>query len=446
MIRPYAVRRERALSWHEPLEVLQAIGARDGTLGLFSGTGGRVLIATDPDAVHQIDGDAAAVRALLDDPSWAEGAVQLLAYDGGARPATGARPSLWPDLMAARYPAWLVFETATRALTAIGRGEDEGAAERALDQAEGWARMASPKLAVEGPLSATFDAEGDEATYRAAVADVVARIAAGELFQANIARAWTGDLKGDADPLDVFLRLVRDSPAPYAAFWRLGERALVSNSPELFLTLEPGGRVETRPIKGTRPRHADPAADQAEVEALLASAKDRAENLMIVDLMRNDLSRVCEPSSIQVDSLFQLQSYANVHHLVSTVSGRLRPGQGVGQVMAATFPPGSITGAPKHQAMKVIAGHEPPRGPWCGSLLLREGPDAVTASVLIRTLALERRDGRWHWRTQAGAGIVADSDPAAESAEVLSKISAIRRALTEGQGTSATRSTVRGRR
>jgi para-aminobenzoate synthetase component 1 len=430
MIRPYAARRERALPWRDPLVVLQAIGARDGTLGLFSGTGGRVLIAADPDAVRQIDEGAAAVTALLDDPAWAEGAVQLLAYDGGARPATGPRPSVWPDLMAARYPAWLVFETATRTLTAIGRGEDSDEAERALDLAEGWTRAAGPQGAIEGPLSTTFDAEADEATYRAAVADVVARIGAGELFQANIARAWTGELKAEADPLDVFLRLVRDSPAPYAAFWRLGERTLVSNSPELFLTLEPGGRIETRPIKGTRPRRADPAADQAEVEALAASAKDRAENLMIVDLMRNDLSRVCVPSSVRVERLFAPESYANVHHLVSTVSGRLSPGQGVGQVMAATFPPGSITGAPKHQAMKVIAGHEPPRGPWCGSLLLREGEGTLTASVLIRTLAFEHRKGRWHWRTQAGAGIVADSDPAAESAEVLSKISAIKRALT----------------
>ena len=432
MIRPYAARRERALPWRDPLDVLQAIGARDGTLGLFSGTGGRVMIAADPDVVRQIDADAAEVTALLDDPAWAEGAVQLLAYDGGARPATGPRPPVWPDLMAARYPAWLVFETSSRTLTAVGRGGDPAEAERAVDLAEAWTRLAGSQLAVEGPLSATFSAEGDEAAYRAAVADVVARIAAGELFQANIARAWTGNLKPEADPLNVFLRLVRDSPAPYAAFWWLGERPLVPSSPTPFRTLGPAGRVETRPIKGTRPRHADPAADRQEVEALLASVKDRAENLMIVDLMRNDLSRVCEPASVRVDRLYAPESYANVHHLVSTVSGRLRPDQGVGQMMAATFPPGSITGAPQHQAMKVIAGHEPPRGPWCGSLLLREGRGLLTASVLIRTLAFERLAGRWHWRTQAGAGIVADSDPAAESAEVLSKMSAIRRALTEG--------------
>lgn len=446
MIRPWVARRQRSLPWCDPLTVLRAIGARDGVLGLFSGTGGRVLIAADPDVVHQIDGDAAAVTALIDDPAWAEGAVQLLAYDGGARPATGSRPSVWPDLMAARYPAWLAFETGARTLTAVGRGENAAGAERALDQATHWTQTAGPSADTRGPLSETFDPEADEATYRGAVADVVGRIAAGELFQANIARAWTGALRPDADPLDVFLRLISESPAPYAAFWRQGLRVLVSNSPELFLTLQPGGRVETRPIKGTRPRHADPQADRADADALRASIKDRAENLMIVDLMRNDLSRVCVPASVHVDSLFQLESYANVHHLVSTVSGTLSPGGSAGQLMAATFPPGSITGAPKHQAMKVIAGHEPPRGPWCGSLVLREGAEQLTASVLIRTLAFEQRGGRWHWRTQAGAGIVADSDPAAEAAEVLCKISAIKQALTGGQGTSATRSTVRGRR
>ena len=429
MIRPYAVRRQRTLPWCDPLEVLRAIGSRDGTLGLFSGSGERVLIATAPDAVCEIDGDSAGVTALLDDPAWSEGAVQLLAYDGGARPATGPRPSVWPDLMAARYPAWLVFETATRTLTAVGHGHDGAGAEQALGEAGIWLQAVPSQADAAGPLSVTFDAEDEEARYRAAVADVVARIAAGELFQANIARSWAGWLKPEADPLDVFLRLVRESPAPYAAFWRVGGRALVSNSPELFLTLDADGRIETRPIKGTRPRHADPDEDRAEVEALLASAKDRAENLMIVDLMRNDLSRVCEPASVRVDRLFDPESYANVHHLVSTVSGRLSPGQGVGQVMAATFPPGSITGAPKHQAMKVIAGHEPPRGPWCGSLVLRE-EGRMTASVLIRTLAFERREGQWHWLTRAGAGIVADSDPEAEAAEVLSKISAIRRALT----------------
>jgi para-aminobenzoate synthetase component 1 len=248
------------------------------------------------------------------------------------------------------------------------------------------------------------------------------------LFQANIARAWSGALPGGAHPFDVFVRLAGGSPAPFAAFWNLGQRALVSNSPELFLTLDADGRVTARPIKGTRPRGPDADSDTANAAELAASAKDRAENLMIVDLMRNDLSRVCAPGSVGVDALFEIETYPNVHHLVSTVSGRVRPGAGAADVLEAAFPPGSITGAPKHQAMKVIAGLESPRGPWCGSLFAA-GAGGLNASVLIRTIAFQRHGADWRWRTLAGAGIVADSDPAAELAETEAKIAAIRRAL-----------------
>lgn len=429
MIRAFTARGERRLAWRDPLDLIDAVGAREGALILFSDAGGRVLMTAEPDATREITDDPDAVSALLGDPAWSEGAIQLLSYDGGARVATGARPTVWPDLMAARYPAWLEFGPGTQTLKAVGYGTAEADIDDALDRAEGWLADAGMTPKVTGPLSVCFEAEADEETYRAAVADVVERIGQGEIFQANIARGWRGRLRADADPLEVFRRLVTASPAPYAAFWRQGGRALVSNSPELFLTLR-SRQVETRPIKGTRPRRADPLQDAGEVADLQSSVKDRAENLMIVDLMRNDLARVCEPASVRVDSLFALESYANVHHLVSTVSGRLAEGATAGDLLAATFPPGSITGAPKHQAMKVIAAHEPPRGPWCGSLVLREGADSLTASVLIRTLALTLEEGAWHWRTQAGAGIVADSDPVAEAAEVLAKISAIRHALT----------------
>src|SRR5690606_38528891 len=197
---------------------------------------------------------------------------------------------------------------------------------------------------------------------------------------------------------------------PYAAFWDLGDHALASNSPESFLSLR-GGRLSARPIKGTRPRGSTPEQDAALKAELIASAKDRAENLMIVDLMRNDLSRICAPGSVTVPDLFRLQSFANVHHLVSTVQGRPAPGVGAARILAAAFPPGSITAAPKHQAMRVIAGHEAARGPWCGSLFLAGFDGSLEASVLIRTVALHRTEGRWDWRTLAGAGVVADSDP-----------------------------------
>ena len=166
-------------------------------------------------------------------------------------------------------------------------------------------------------------------------------------------------------------------------------------------------------------------------DELSFSAKDRAENLMIVDLMRNDLARVSQPGSVKVEALFEVEHHPTVHHLVSTVTATAAPGVGAAEVLEATFPPGSITGAPKHQAMKVIAGHETPRGPWCGSLfgLGLAGDGGLTASVLIRTASFERDEGGWRFRALAGAGIVADSDPRAEREETDAKIQALKEAL-----------------
>jgi para-aminobenzoate synthetase component 1 len=410
------------------LAVANGLRDRDGALALLSDGGalGRwSFVAADPDRVHvgPLPSDG---LAILRDPDFAAGVVGLLAYDAGARPATGPREPVWPDLMLARYPAILAFDHQQRLVRMIGRGDDAAAA---ADQAEAWLAGAVDPVPPPPPAAA-FEAEAPPETYRAAVADVVARIAAGELFQANIARAWTGELSPGADPFDVMLRLANRAAA-YGAFWRLGDRAIVSNSPELFLTFDPdAGRIETRPIKGTRARHPDPAADAALAAELRASAKDRAENLMIVDLMRNDLSRVAEPGSVAVERLFELESHPTVHHLVSTVTARARPGVGPADLLEATFPPGSITGAPKHQAMKVIAAHEPPRGPWCGSLFHIDDDGRMTASVLIRTAAFRRAGDVWTVRAQAGAGIVADSLPAAELAETEVKISALRAALT----------------
>jgi len=215
-------------------------------------------------------------------------------------------------------------------------------------------------------------------------------------------------------------------------------RALVSNSPERFLSVRPeadGLWAESWPIKGTRPRGANPTADAALAAELLASEKDRAENLMIVDLMRNDISRVAVPGSVQVPELFGLRSFANVHHLVSRVRGRLRAGATAWDAFRAAFPPGSVTGAPKLQAMSVIARHEGPRGPYCGSLFWSGVDGALEASVLIRTVALtetvSENRAAWAFEARAGGGIVADSDPAAEVAETTAKVGAILRALTD---------------
>jgi len=417
----------RPLPWREPLAAAAGLRHRDGALALLSDGGplGRwSFVAADPDRVVIETVETGLDR--LRDRDFADGVVGLLAYDAGARPATGPRPSIWPDLMLARYPSMLVFDHRDRTVLAVGRGADVEAARAAAVVAQGWFAAAAEPV-TPPPPAARLNPEAQPAAYEAAVAAVVARIAAGDLFQANIARAWTGALHPGADPFDVLLRLA-DRASAYGAFWRLGDRAIVSNSPELFLTLD-SDRIETRPIKGTRPRDPDPARDAALADDLQASAKDRAENLMIVDLMRNDLARAAVPGSVAVERLFEVERLATVHHLVSTVTARARPGVGPADLLEATFPPGSITGAPKHQAMKVIAGHEPPRGPWCGSLFhIADG--RMTASVLIRTAAFERMSGEWRFRTLAGAGIVADSDPAAELAETEAKIRALREALT----------------
>ena len=429
-----AIRVVRALDWVEPLAVAAGLAHRQGALCLLSDggpNGRRSWVACAPDRIVATRMEASHSFSALAEDGMDRFVVGLATYDAGARPATGDRgasPGDWPDLMLARYPAMLVFDHEARTVSAIGLGRDEGEATGAADEAVGWIASATP-VAPGGVPAARFEPERPERDYTDAVADVVARIAAGELFQANIARAWSGELEPDAEPFDVFARLAAGG-APYGAFWRIGDRVLVSNSPELFLTFDPHTRrIETRPIKGTRPRDADPGIDAAQAAELIASAKDRAENLMIVDLMRNDLSRVARPGSVVVETLFELESFATVHHLVSTVTGEVEPGVGPAEVLAASFPPGSITGAPKHQAMRVIAAHEGPRGAWCGSLFLLDDEGALTASVLIRTIAFWREGETWAFRTLAGAGIVADSDPASELQETDTKIAAIRQAL-----------------
>jgi para-aminobenzoate synthetase component I len=433
-------------AWRDPLEVFAPFADEPFALLLLSsgGPGGRwsyvsrapdltdAVTAADADRDFRRLGHALGRRAPRDPdgPPFQGGVVGLIAYEFGDRlePLGLARDPDWPDLILARFTALLAFDHVASTVQAIGRGPTPPAAMRAARRAAGWldARVVpTPSFPVT-----TFGAEAPGVAYEAAVRDVKARIAAGEIFQANIARAWSGRLGAGAAPFEVMRRLAALSPAPFCACWRLPGLAVVSHSPERFVAIGADGRsVETRPIKGTRPRGADLDEDERLKSELVASVKDRAENLMIVDLMRNDLARVCEAGSVRAPDLFAVESYAAVHHLVSTVTGALRPGRDAADLLAATFPPGSITGAPKIQAMKVIAGHEPPRGPWCGALFWAGFDGALDSSVLIRTAAFVE-DGRgWRFRACAGAGIVADSDPAAERLETDAKIAGLARAL-----------------
>lgn len=278
--------------------------------------------------------------------------------------------------------------------------------------------VAVPDRAVEGQpwLRSTVT----RAEYATAVERIVEAIREGEVYQVNLSQRFAA--RTAATPGDIHRELRRRSPAPYGAVVRAGEGTIISSSPERFLRVDRAGRVETRPIKGTRPRGLDPQADAALATQLRASEKDRAENLMIVDLMRNDLSRICSPGSIRVPELYRLESWSTVHHLVSVVRGLLRDDVDVAQLLRATFPCGSVTGAPKIRAMEMIAHHERvARGPYCGAIGYFGFGGDIDLSVAIRILVAETGRVLFH----AGGGIVYDSDPDDEYRETLAKVRAI---------------------
>ena len=266
--------------------------------------------------------------------------------------------------------------------------------------------------------------------YRAAVKRVIDYIFAGDIFQANLTQRFLADLPKDHEPAALYLSLRERNPAPFAAYVGAGDTSVLSTSPERFLKLTDGA-VETRPIKGTRRRAENEEADAAIREELLASEKDRAENIMIVDLLRNDLSRVCRPGSVEVKEYCALKSYETVHHLVSTVTGTLEEGRDAIDLLKAAFPGGSITGAPKIRAMEIIAELEPvTRGPYCGAIGYIGFDGAMDTNIVIRTMVI--REGKA--AVQAGGGIVADSNPDAEYQESLDKASALLGALGETKG------------
>jgi len=275
-----------------------------------------------------------------------------------------------------------------------------------------------------GALRSDLDRRG----YVRAVSTVREHVLAGDLFQANLSRRIEGRFTGDA--LALHERLRRHNPAPFSAALLFGDRAVLSTSPERFLRIE-GDRVETRPIKGTRPRTGDAAVDARAVADLESSGKDRAELTMIVDVERNDLSRVCRPGTVRVPRLASTEAYARVFHRVATVEGRLEPGVGVVDALRATFPGGSITGAPKIRAMEILAGLErTARGPYTGAIGWLGAAGSADLAVAIRTVVL--RGSRLAFRV--GGGIVADSDPEAGGEETNAKARAIEEAVRSGGG------------
>ncbi len=268
-----------------------------------------------------------------------------------------------------------------------------------------------------------------QAAYHAAVEQVRTHILDGDIYQANISQRFTTKLPDGFSAFAFYAALRAANPAPFAAYLTCGDIVIASSSPELLLRKR-GGDIETRPIKGTIARSPDEAEDALRRESLLASEKDRAENIMIVDLLRNDLSRVSEPFSVQVPILCGLESYAGVHHLVSVVTGHLSPGKDAVDLIATCFPGGSITGAPKRRAMQIIAAIEQiPRGYYCGAIGYLGFDGAMDLNIAIRTAVM--KDGEV--QIQAGGGITRLSEPQAEYDETFAKVKRLFAAFSESQ-------------
>jgi para-aminobenzoate synthetase component I len=366
-------------------------------------------------------------------PPFQGGAAGLFSYDLGRSlerlPKPAFDPLAFPDLSLGLYDATVGFDLAKRRAFIISTGLPETdprqREQRAVERArsfEALLRRSARSLPQAGPISLQgWTSNFTRTGYERVVREVIERILAGDIFQANLAQRFAASVPPDFDHFGFYRRLRKLNPAPFSAYLDRGEFIIASASPERFLNTE-GDRVETRPIKGTRGRFNDGLLDSLQSRALTESRKDQAENVMIVDLLRNDLSKVCVPGSVQVPQLCGLETFASVHHLVSTVTGRLRAGQGPVELLAAAFPGGSVTGAPKVRAMEIITELERyARGPYCGAIGYIGFDGTMDTNIVIRTASF--RSGSCV--VQAGGGIVTASEPAAEYDETLDKARAI---------------------
>jgi anthranilate synthase component 1 len=264
--------------------------------------------------------------------------------------------------------------------------------------------------------------------YRQAVSRILDYIREGDVFQVNLSREWQVTADRNMDIADLYRRLMQHNPAPFGGLARWDGAAIVSSSPERLVRVQ-GRSIETRPIAGTRPRGEDAAADAAWAEELMSHPKEQAEHIMLIDLERNDLGRICRPGTVQVDEFMVLESYAHVHHIVSNVRGELREDVTPGQVIRAVFPGGTITGCPKVRCMEIIAELEQePRGAYTGSMGYINHDGSMDLNILIRTMTVAD-DGI---RLRAGAGIVADSLPDSELDETRAKARGLLRSLGMG--------------
>lgn len=391
-----------------------------------------ILAAAPVDVRHVRIGEgvetAADLRRMLGEPvpvssdiPFRGGVIGYLGYELG-REWEGLVPSRLGSLPPAVYGLYdwavVVDHRSRRAWLASERRHEQTLAL--------WGELCDRLLAraesSEGPPGLTsgevLGSSLDWPEYQQAFERVQRYLRDGDIYQVNLTRCI--EARSSEDACSLYRRLRELSPSPYGAFLDFGDFQLLSNSPEQFLSLQEG-QVITRPIKGTRPRNEDPIRDAHNRANLLASEKDRAENLMIVDLLRNDLGRVCVPGTIEVPQLFAVESFATVHHLVSTVSGQLAADRDALDLLQACFPGGSITGAPKRRAMEIIDELEPvSREAYCGSVFYLGYDGRLDSNITIRTIVKQGERLRY-W---AGGGIVADSDAMAEYQETLDKAAA----------------------
>ena len=360
---------------------------------------------------------------------FAGGAIGYLSYDLGRRferlPATAIADLEMPDVAVGLYDWAAIVDHHDRRAWLVGAGRDP-------QTFADWQALAARFTAARGsPPGAPFRvlsrviSSFDRTSYGAAFDRIQDYIRRGDCYQVNLTQRFSARCAGDA--WHAYLRLRAINPAPFSAYLDLPYGKVLSSSPERFIEVR-GTRVRTKPIKGTRPRAAEPAADRGNADALRNSAKDRAENVMIVDLLRNDLGRSCAPGSISATKLFDVESFASVHHLVSTVEGTLASGKDALDVLAGAFPGGSLTGAPKVRAMQIIEEVEPyRRGVYCGCIGYVGFDGDMEMNIAIRTL-VQQGDHIYAW---AGGGIVADSNVDAEYQESFDKAAAMLEVLLE---------------
>ncbi len=327
---------------------------------------------------------------------------------------------LLPTAFAVRCRAAIIYDHKIEAAFFVAEGDAE------IDDAELAADIAAAQHAVQRPKVVDVDEDNPE-RYTSAVKSAKQHIQAGDIYQANLSRQWTVRVADETSSEAIYESLCRANPGPFAGIARWNNTSIISSSPERLIAVR-DGQASTRPIAGTRPRGEDSAADDDLSNELFAHPKERAEHVMLIDLERNDLGRVCEAGSVEVDEMMVLETYAHVHHIVSNVTGTLREDVSPGQAIAAVFPGGTITGCPKVRCMEIINELESsPRGAYTGSFGYLNLDGSFDLNILIRTMVKKGNEVSF----RAGAGIVADSIPEAELDEARAKAKGMLRALTE---------------